>query len=129
MATQDIRRAWERAQDPNKWPIFNYDFHLRPSFEETCRILLHFLALAEQDKLRLAVDIETRSKQVACIGLASSRRSAICIPLMCTERPAGYFLPHEEAEVVYLLRQLLVGFGIDHAESMSKDCNGLSLGS
>lgn len=107
VATQDIRRAWERAQDPNKWPIFNYDFHLRPSFEETCRILLHFLALAEQDKLRLAVDIETRSKQVACIGLASSRRSAICIPLMCTERPAGYFLPHEEAEVVYLLRQLL----------------------
>jgi DNA polymerase I-like protein with 3'-5' exonuclease and polymerase domains len=53
------------------------------------------------------VDIETRAQQIACIGFAWSPTEALCIPLMCVERPDGYWSLDDELELMFLLYQLL----------------------
>ena len=58
--------------------------------------------------LPLAVDIETRGGHIACIGVADSDRSAICVPLIDSKKENGhYWGEDEEVEVVRLLRDLL----------------------
>ena len=58
-------------------------------------------------RLHLSVDLETRLNHIACIGIADSASSALCIPFMCVERAEGYFTEEEEFELVKLIRQLL----------------------
>lgn len=108
IATQDVGRAVKRALDPGLWPQPVYNFQLRPSFEATCKTLSSLLDRARHERLVLSVDIETRRREIACVGIAWSRQDAICIPVLCTERVDGYFLEHEELEVVQLLRALLM---------------------
>ena len=57
--------------------------------------------------MKLAVDIETRAGHIACIGVAWNERDALCIPLMCVERPAGYWSEQEEAQISFALYQIL----------------------
>lgn len=60
----------------------------------------------------LVCDLETRSGLIACVGFAWSKRDAICIPLMCTERKEGYFSYEDECIISGLIRKLLTHPGI-----------------
>lgn len=84
-----------------------YDFIIRPDFATACTVLDTLITCVEQDRYRLAVDIETRAGHLACLGIGWNRRSAICIPFMCVERPEGYWSLDEEAEIVFRLQKLL----------------------
>jgi DNA polymerase I-like protein with 3'-5' exonuclease and polymerase domains len=57
--------------------------------------------------LELSVDIETRGGQTACVGFAWTKHDALCIPLMCVERPEGYWTAEEEHALLLALRRLL----------------------
>ena len=79
-----------------------WDFLLRPTFLETKNWLQGKLTLAAEGTLWLGGDFETRSGHIACLGIADSIKSAICIPFMCAEKDDGYFYLHEEQEVTML---------------------------
>lgn len=106
IAVQDMRRAksWE-GKPVIDWP--KYNFILRPNYSTVRAVLLQLLSQVQRGPRTLAVDIETRAQHIACIGFAWSSRDAMCIPLMCIERPAGYWSLEEECTLMHLLYQLL----------------------
>lgn len=106
IVVQDIKRAMAvlKAGGFNR-P--NYAFIIRPDFATATSYLQQLLRLVRAERTKLSVDLETRAYNIACIGIAWSKLEAICIPLMCTERTSGYWAEDEEAELVYLLWQLL----------------------
>jgi len=105
VAVHDLRRAKRESESP-VLQIPPYDFLVRPSYNDTIAVLDDLLARCEKEVTRLAVDLETRAKHIACLGLAWSRLEAICIPLMCVERPEGYWTPEEEFQIVSRFRRL-----------------------
>lgn len=59
-------------------------------------------------KLRIASDIETTSRHIACVGIAWSDLDAICIPIMDgAKNGTNYFSPEEEVLVVMKIIELL----------------------
>lgn len=112
LAVHDLRRARRESLYPDiSYP--NYKFVLRPTFNATMGTLLQLFTLAEEaerdgDTIRLGVDIETRRRHIACIGIAWGNLEAICIPFMCLERDEGYWTLEEELEIVIALRLLLL---------------------
>lgn len=106
IVVHDLGRAARDATFPEiRYP--EYRFTIRPSYAHTIECLDGLLARAEQEKFKLAVDLETRHAHIACVGLAWSRLDAICIPLMCVERNEGYWSVEQELEIVTRLRKLL----------------------
>lgn len=107
VAVHDLRRAKRESADT----IFRkpeYLFTIRPSFDSVCRQIEWLqLVLDKNEKLRIAVDIETRWKQIACVGIAWSPVAAICIPFMCIENPEGYWPLEQELVIICKLRELL----------------------
>ena len=91
----------------NRWAPPRRELKIRPTASEAVEVLQRLRLRAIAAPLELAVDIETRAGQIACIALAWNDRDAICIPLLCTERNDGYFPEHEEIAVVGLIRKLL----------------------
>ena len=102
----DLKRAKRESQTAEITRV-EYDFIIRASYNETIAVLASLQREVEKGKLNLAIDIETRSGHIACIALAWNTKSAICIPLMCAEKPAGYFPLEEEVEVLWALKELL----------------------
>ena len=102
----DLRRAAVHSKT-SEYHRPDYAFITAPDFPVAVRHLDLLLSVARARPLKLAVDIETRAGHTACIGLAWSEREAICIPLMCAERPDGYWTFEEEADLSYRLYQLL----------------------
>jgi uracil-DNA glycosylase family 4 len=112
ITVHDLRRAKRESEDP-VFRLPPWKFRVRPTFDETIARLNALLLEAELDvtrpNLKLAVDIETRHGHIACIGLASSRLDAICIPLIDVKKPDQCYWTHdEEAAIVIALRQLLL---------------------
>lgn len=107
LAVHDLRRVKSHC-DSNTYQPPEENFIVQPSYEAVISTL-NFLLLRVQrgDELRLAVDIETTKRYLACIGLAWSRSDAICIPFTRMETPEGYFSLEEETSIVLLLRELL----------------------
>lgn len=111
IAMADLRRAKQESAFPEiKIPA--YDFLIRPTLGQVEGVLetLWFRAqkaLLEGGKFKLSVDIETRKRHIACIGLAWSNTEALCIPLMCVENLRGYWTEEEEYKVISLLTRLL----------------------
>ena len=106
IAVQDMRRAKSWVGKPVvDWP--KYNFILRPNYSTVRAVLLQLIAQVQCGPKKLAVDIETRAQHIACVGIAWSDRDALCIPLMCVERPAGYWTADEETQLMHLLYQLL----------------------
>lgn len=103
---QDLRRAKRESLTA---AIIKpaWDFLLRPTVEHVLSWCSLMLELLDEGPRTLACDIETRQGQIACIGVAWSQRHAMCIPLMCIERPEGYWAPYEEVEIVLALRRVL----------------------
>lgn len=100
----------KRAKNESLFRSINrveYDFILRADFATTVDVLSQLIARADSQPLKLAVDLETRAGHIACCGIAWTTRNAICIPLMCVERPGGYWDLQEESHIVFLLYKLL----------------------
>lgn len=102
----DLKRAMKESHS-RELIRPDYRFITRPDFGTAYHILADLLDIAKARELPLSVDIETRNGHIACIGIAWSRREAICIPLMCVERPEGYWSESEEAILMHLMMQLL----------------------
>jgi DNA polymerase len=124
----DLRRAAREANFPElKAPQFS--FIIRPSLGEVIAYLDALRSSLDRagavrvysdraipgepipaeltPRLPLAVDIETRQHHITCIGIATSKSDAICIPLTSEDSDDGYWSLEEEAEIVHLLYQCL----------------------
>lgn len=106
IALHDLRKAKAQAETRDLVRV-DYNFIIRPNFETACRYLETLLTVVQARPTPLSIDIETRAGHIACIGIAWSKREAICIPLMCVERPAGYWAEDEETHLMFLMYQIL----------------------
>lgn len=87
-----------------------FHFTIRPTLEVAHNFLSGFLARLDSAgshlaPVKVAVDIETKSKQIDCIGFGLSSTEAFCIPIMC--RAGSYWSEEEEVEIVNSLREVL----------------------
>lgn len=85
----------------------SYTFVTRPSFSQAMEWISDAQKRVEQGRTKLAVDVETRQGQIACVGVGLSRTEAWCIPFLCVERRQGYWLPDEEYAITLALKRLL----------------------
>lgn len=110
IAVQDLRRAANAVLKAPQSPIYN--FSIRPSYNEAISTISRHISEADSceagEKLRLAVDIETRFKHIDCIGYAWTKTHAICLPFLTNQTESrSYFSLEEEVEIVDALRRLL----------------------
>ena len=102
----DLKRVKKESLSPSR-AFTNYKFTVRPTFALVMKFLHDLRLMVEAAPLPVSVDIETRArKHISCIGLAVSSYEAICIPLMCVERPEGYWSLEEELEIILALRYI-----------------------
>ena len=107
--TRDLIRAREESASPDL-DLLQYRFELRPTFQQVMdRLTWLRQRLRDDPEAFITCDIETRRRQIACIGLGWSPTEAICIPIMAVERPEGYWTEQEELDIVLALRELLEG--------------------
>jgi len=103
---QDLRRAArESGYAEVRRPAWR--FTIRPSFGRAIEEMERLLVRLHAGRTPLSIDIETRAGHIACIGVAWSRTESICLPLMCIERPTGYWTIEEEKAVIFKLYQVL----------------------
>jgi uracil-DNA glycosylase/two-component sensor histidine kinase len=103
---RDIKRAASYMADGMaRAPAWR--FIISPKFQQAHDVLQSLIARAESGRIEIAVDIEPRSQQIACIGLAWSEKDAICLPLMDANCPLGYWSSNDEIAVLRMLTQLL----------------------
>ncbi len=102
---QDLHTRMNRL--PN-WDEPDRNFIVKPTLETTVEFLSGILALLEQGPVHIGTDIETRAFEIACIGLAISTDTALCIPFFTVdpERPS-YWEAAEELIVLDLLWKVL----------------------
>ena len=106
IAIHDLRRAKTQA-DYRAVIRPDYKFTIRPEYSTVLTILHQLYQQVCERPGKIAVDIETRAGHTACIGLAWSDTEALCIPIMCVERPDGYWPLEQEAAISFALYQLL----------------------
>jgi uracil-DNA glycosylase family 4 len=106
IAVQDIRRA-KRVLDAGEDVPPTYNFTIRPGFAEAMRVVEMLTRKVHEGAFQISVDIETRHRHIACVGLAWSKVDAICIPLMDTHKPAGYWDAEEELALIRAISFLL----------------------
>ena len=102
----DLRVRVARHMNSTRWMKPDWDFTIRPTFEQACGKLHLILKMLELGPTWLSVDIETRAGQIACIGIAWSKIHAISIPIACVERPDGYWSVEHEFRIQALLRRV-----------------------
>lgn len=108
LVVHDLRARVRKYCATPTLEVPDYRFIVRPTYAEVQGFLGALLRMLEAGLVsRVAVDIETRMGHTACIGIAVSRREAICIPLMCVEHTEGYWPFDEELAITDLLRQVL----------------------
>ena len=108
IAVHDLKRA-TRALETGGWPDDKIKVIVRPSFQTVLEQINFLLqkANASVDPLLLASDLETRSRYIACHGIAWSEHEAISIPIQCVERPLGYWSVEQETAIWERERELL----------------------
>ena len=106
IAIHDLRRA---ANQSKFREVIRPDYNhvIRPDYSTAVTVLHQLYQQVCERPGKIAVDIETRAGHIACIGLAWSDRDAICLPLMCVERPEGYWPIEQETQIAFALYQLL----------------------
>lgn len=106
IAIHDLRRA---ASQSKFREVIRPDYNhvIRPDYSTAVTVLHQLYQQVCGRPGKIAVDIETRAGHIACIGLAWSERDAICLPLMCVERPEGYWPIEQETQIAFALYQLL----------------------
>lgn len=102
----DLRRAKVQAESRDIIRR-DYSFVIRPDYSTAVGVLHTLHSALASGPLKLSIDIETRAGHIACIGIAWSSTQAICIPLMCVERPEGYWSAEDEFNILTGIRQVL----------------------
>lgn len=106
IAVQDFRVIRRESAYPELITP-DYDFLISPSYSDVLAYL-EDLEARVSPRFKLAVDVETRNRQIACVGLARDHLHAICIPFQSATSPNGsYWTLEEEVEIVWRLRRLL----------------------
>lgn len=101
----DLRRACGWVESGTVEPV--YHFIVRPAFDTAMQAIRDLQKMVEAGPTKLAVDIETRQNEIACIGIAWSKTDAVCIPILCVERLEGYWTLDEETALVTEIMRLL----------------------
>ncbi len=111
---QDLKRVRKESESRIYLTKPDWHFQIRPSFSRVLDVLQtlhHWLESPESESgwwdRWIDFDLETRAGHIACAGLSWSRTDALVIPLMCTESNDGYWLPEEEAQIVWWLYRVL----------------------
>lgn len=105
VALHDLRQALRYSTVTN-FQRTQRNFVIRPSFEVVMNYLSDLKERLEKEKVELSMDLETRAGHIACIGLATDKLNAICIPFMCKERDEGYWTLDEELEIIWEFLQI-----------------------
>lgn len=105
-AIRDLTRAAGEYKT-KEYELRKYSFIVRPEYDAVMEQLWHLTARADSGELKLSVDLETRLGFMACIGIAWSQTSAMCIPLMCVESLEGYWTAERELAITLAVRDLL----------------------
>ncbi len=109
IALNDLRRVKKHMTSREYDTRPRWDFIVRPSFyqaQNTLRLLWDKVRFGGVDWIDL--DIETKAGHIESIGLSWTINDAICIPFMTRASKDGYWSLEEEAELVWLLHQILV---------------------
>lgn len=106
-AVHDLRVRVPALNSAGMWDYPEYHFTIRPTYVQVIEKIIGLNETATHRKLWLSVDIETRLRHTACIGLAWNKLEAICIPFMCTENIEGYWTEQEEISITQALCDLL----------------------
>ena len=106
ITVQDLRRAKRVSFTPDDLapPRTNL---VRPTFQQAVSWLKDLQSKVVRGATPISCDIETKAGHLECIGFATDRHSAFCIPLMCKERHDGYWTHMEEVYLVGLIREIL----------------------
>lgn len=112
IVVHDLRRAKGILEGRSSQPKWN--FHVQPAYTQVCDFLRRVLAHRREGG-EIAVDIETRGGQIACVGIALSTSEAMCIPFMCLRDREGYWSLNEEFSIITLLREVLCLANLDEA--------------
>lgn len=107
MVQRDFRRVASVLSGGALKPIRN--LVVRPTYEQAVNWLTNIWDKLQSGKqVWLAGDFETRAGHIACLGIASSRTEAICLPFMCQERGEGYWELSQETQLVLMVRQIFL---------------------
>lgn len=106
IVVQDLRRVKKESETRE---VFHpdYNFIIRPDYTQVVTVLSQLYNQVLERPGKLSVDIETRAGHIACIGIAWNKTDALCIPMMCTEKPEGYWPVEEEVQIMMGLFKLL----------------------
>lgn len=112
IAVHDLRQAKRILE--NGLPRIEERITIRPSFDQVIgrldQLRVGADSLPEDGRtLDIAVDIETRFRQITCVGLAWTPVDALCIPFLEVKAADHNYWStlDEELEVVWKLRELL----------------------
>ena len=108
ITVNDLKRVarWRNKKEYENVP--NWHFEVRPTYASAVDRLEKLLLLLDASEgLWLDFDLETRAGHIACAGISWSCEEAVSIPFMCVESREGYWLPEQEAQLVWLLYRLL----------------------
>ena len=105
-AVADLRRA-ARNLGGKQYERPAWIFEVAPSYSQVLSRLEGLWATLETQSLTLSFDIETRAGHITCAGIAWSRTEAICIPFTKAGSEDGYWMEHEETEVLWRLYKVL----------------------
>lgn len=106
ITVHDLRRCARTSLTPlDLRPT--YQFKVRPTFSEALGLLRNLQVQLRVGPLKLSIDIETKAGHLECIGFATNKHSAFCIPLMCNERHTGYWTETEETVLVGLMSEIM----------------------
>lgn len=111
LIVHDLRRT-KRESGSAEIRRPGYQFQIRPTFEQAVACLEYLIDSSEEHfkttglKRKIGKDIETRAGHISCIAFAWSATESICIPLMQSGKPEGYWTLEEEAQLVYLMYKL-----------------------
>ena len=107
IVSNDLKRVVKEMAS-NVVNVPDYRFIVRPNFATVVTYLQNLLTNLEKGPVKISCDIETRAGHIACLGFATSRHDAICIPWMCVERPEGYWDPLQEEVLWGFSRKVLL---------------------
>ena len=106
IAIRDLQRVAAFLKNPGDYQYPSYLFAVRPSLPGVMQTLNSLLSSLSSGRVRIACDIETISRHIACVGLAWSPLEAICIPFM-GERGEPYWSFDEEVAIYTRLKEVL----------------------
>lgn len=102
VAIQDLRRVAAAVKELPVRPKWN--FKIFPTCIEVLLYLKDLKLRLDLGPIKLACDIETIRRHTACIGIATSKVDAFCIPLF-TKR--NFYTLEQELDIIIALRSVL----------------------